>query len=358
VSNQVYANAMELSCKSAAGKSVCAFPDVCFTPPQTPATPPGVPVPYPNSGMASDCSDGSSTVKISGEEIMLKDKSYFKKSTGDEAGSAPKKGVVTSKNTGKVYFTMWSMDVKAEGENVVRHLDMTTHNHGSSPGNSPPWAYADAMATTPIKECVHEVGRAEHACKGKATKAERCADKDCRNASKCLLVTKSQADSEAKKSRVACCDGETGHHIIEAHGFTERGSNRKTALPQFPDYREADAPCICAECPQDGSGRYEGDHGFMHALVGKFEQAAIERAPGQEYAWTYKEAKAAGIRSVQQTFTQSGCSKKCLEAQLDSYHKSKGVKENTPIRTETPKLTDSQKDLAHELVPEVTLSKW
>ena len=45
--NEVYANSMEVSCKAAAGKSICAFPDVCFTPPTTPATPPGVPIPYP-----------------------------------------------------------------------------------------------------------------------------------------------------------------------------------------------------------------------------------------------------------------------------------------------------------------------
>src|SRR3979490_1375499 len=106
---------MEVSCKAAAGKSICAFPDTCMTPPQTPATPPGVPIPYPNTGMAADCSDGSSTVNISGQEVMLKDKSYFKKSTGDEAGSAPMKGVMTGKITGKVFFTMWSMDVKVEG---------------------------------------------------------------------------------------------------------------------------------------------------------------------------------------------------------------------------------------------------
>src|SRR4030095_12736655 len=133
MSNEVYANMMEVSCKAASGKSICALPDVCWPPPQTPVTPTGVPIPYPNTGMASDCTDGSSTVKVSGEEVMLKNKSYFKKSTGDEAGSAPQKGVVTSKNMGKVYFTMWSMDVKIEGENVVRHLDMTTHNHGSMP---------------------------------------------------------------------------------------------------------------------------------------------------------------------------------------------------------------------------------
>src|SRR5206468_8369012 len=125
MSNQVYANNMEVSCKQAAGKSICALPDVCMTPPQTPATPPGVPIPYPNTGMASDTTDGSTTVKIAGEEVMLKNKSCFSKSSGDEAGSAPKKGVVTSKNMGKVYFNAWSMDVKVEGENVPRNLDIT-----------------------------------------------------------------------------------------------------------------------------------------------------------------------------------------------------------------------------------------
>jgi Domain of unknown function (DUF4150) len=154
MANQVYANMMEVSCKSAAGKSICAFPDVCFTPPQTPATPPGVPIPYPNTGMASDCTSGSTSVKISGNEVMLKNKSYFKKSTGDEAGCAPKKGVVTSKNTGKVYFTAWSMDVKVEGENVVRHLDMTTHNHASQGPNAAPTAHVDAMAAA-SDQCTH-----------------------------------------------------------------------------------------------------------------------------------------------------------------------------------------------------------
>ena len=158
MSNKVYANKMEVSCKAAAGKSICAFPDVCFTPPQTPATPPGVPIPYPNTGMASDSTDGSTTVKISGQEVMLKNKSYFKKSTGDEAGCAPKKGVVTSKNTGKVYFNAWSMDVKVEGENVVRHLDITTHNHASMPGNSPPMPHTDTMEPAPTEASACPVG--------------------------------------------------------------------------------------------------------------------------------------------------------------------------------------------------------
>jgi len=111
-----------------------------------PPTPPGVPIPYPNTGLASDTTKGSKTVQISNKEVMLKNKSYFKKSTGDEAGCTPKKGVITSKITGKVYFQAWSMNVKVEGKNVTRHLDITTNNHASMPGNTPPWPYIDSMA--------------------------------------------------------------------------------------------------------------------------------------------------------------------------------------------------------------------
>lgn len=147
MSHNVFANNNEISSKASSGKTICNTPDVCFTPPLTPATPPGVPIPYPNTGMASDTSEGSSTVKISNQEVMLKNKSSFSKSSGDEAGSAPKKGVVTSKNMGKVYFNAWSMDVKIEGENVPRNLDITTHNHMSKmPGNTPPMPHVSSMA--------------------------------------------------------------------------------------------------------------------------------------------------------------------------------------------------------------------
>lgn len=156
MANEVYANSMEVSCKAGAGKTIAAFPDVCFTPPQTPATPPGVPIPYPNTGMASDCSDGSSSVKISGQPVMLKNKSYFKQSTGDEAGAAPKKGLINNSTRGKLYFTAWSMDVKVEGENVVRNLDLTTSNHACPNANAAAaWPHIDAVspAGLPKKPC-------------------------------------------------------------------------------------------------------------------------------------------------------------------------------------------------------------
>jgi hypothetical protein len=141
----VYANKRGISCKAGVGMSICAFPDVCLSPPSPPAGP--VPIPYPNTALASDTTSGSKKVKISKKEVTLKNKSYFKKSTGDEAATKSfGMGVVTHQIQGKVYFNSWSMDVKIEGKNVDRHLDLTTNNHMSPPGNTPPWPFIDMMA--------------------------------------------------------------------------------------------------------------------------------------------------------------------------------------------------------------------
>jgi hypothetical protein len=46
---------------------------------------------------------------------------------------------------GKAFFSSWSMNVKIEGKNAVRHMDMATHNHASMPANTPPQTYLDSM---------------------------------------------------------------------------------------------------------------------------------------------------------------------------------------------------------------------
>ncbi|TIR57053.1 MAG: DUF4150 domain-containing protein, partial [Mesorhizobium sp.] len=135
----VYANGLEVACKAQANKVIAAFPDVCFTPPENPATPPGVPIPYPSFGLDSDTDNGTGTVKIGGQTITQKNKSYYTKTSGTEAGCAAKKGVITSVNTGKEYAVAWSGDVKADGEPVSRMTDLSTNNHASPTGNAPPW---------------------------------------------------------------------------------------------------------------------------------------------------------------------------------------------------------------------------
>jgi hypothetical protein len=319
---------MEVSCKAASGKSICAMPDVCFTPPQTPATPPGVPIPYPNTGMASDCTDGSTTVKISGQEVMLKNKSHFKKSTGDEAGCAPKKGIITSKNTGKVYFTVWSMDVKVEGENVVRHMDLTTHNHASLPGNSPPWMYADTMSmqvNNTRDPCKSTREEAESKCSKHVTnntysggkrdgqvnqagmKRDMCADKDCKDAMKCVMAPYSYG----------CCDGKTPHHVIPAHCFMppgERGSGGADRYAGCEKYDPEAAPCVCV------TGKDKSNKRLQHARIHKHFDATEDShkpAAGGAGTWSYNQAADAGAESVNKVM---GCDEDCTKAQLNKYH--------------------------------------
>src|SRR5205814_8230650 len=82
--------------------------------------------------------------------------------------NAPKKNVIASVIQGKCYYTAWSMDVKIEGENAVRHLDMMTHNHASAPGATPPWVYVDAAAISDA-EC-KKVVQEKNDCMEKHTK--------------------------------------------------------------------------------------------------------------------------------------------------------------------------------------------
>ena len=135
MSNEVFANGNEIACKSGDDKVVAAFPDVCLSPPSPPAGP--IPIPYPNTSFSKDMKKGSKSVKIDGKEIMLKDQSFYKTSPlGDEAATKSLgAGVISHVITGKTYFVAWSMDVKFEGENVDRHLDLTTSNHASPMAN-------------------------------------------------------------------------------------------------------------------------------------------------------------------------------------------------------------------------------
>ena len=381
--NEVYANNMEISCKSADGKAVACFPDVCFTPPQTPATPPGVPIPYPNTGMAKDTTNGSKTVKISGKEVMLKDKSYFKTSYGDEAGCAPKKGVVTSKIKGKVYFTAWSMDVKFEGENVVRNMDMTTHNHASMPGNTPPWMYMDGVSM-PEGECKQQT-LATQKCVEKHVKKNTHKDKRRTHnkpaATKVLAETddaavdwdallkedagegkfynkkgalESMCDDEQCKDKFdcnllpfdfGCCDGKTPHHVVPAHCFMPSGERKEGSGARYPGaekYDDTKAPCICLEGATKSDSGPGGlkEHGRVHEIFDVEEDKFMSSTPvmgkrGQRTrggvplekkeagTWNFQQANSKGCEAVAKV--KQDCNSECMQAQNESAHKNMGL---------------------------------
>lgn len=294
MANQVYANGREISCKAADGKSIAAFPDVCFTPPQTPATPPGVPIPYPNTAMASDTADGSKSVKISGKEIMLKNKSYFKKSSGDEAGSAPKKGVVTSTNTGKAYFASYSMDVKFEAENVVRHLDITTHNHsGQNPSQTPPMPYTDEMT-------------------GAFGPGGVCDGMDHLE----LTPFKKKCPPNANGSP------QTPHHLIPGR-----------CMGNIASYNHREAPCICVS----QGNQYQGSHELCHGRFDPVELKHFEENKTFHYETARNTAAESAGQALQPPRELDEQEKKCVAHQLDNYYTASppngpGCSSSTPLR--------------------------
>jgi len=114
--------------KDSGGQAV-SIPDFCKTP--APPGPP-VPIPYVDLGKSSDTADGSSSVKVDGNPIMLKS-SKFSTSSGDEAGTL--KGVASSTSAGVVKFANYSFDVKVETKNVPRLGDPMTNN-GNAPNST------------------------------------------------------------------------------------------------------------------------------------------------------------------------------------------------------------------------------
>jgi hypothetical protein len=131
--HNVFANMWQVAAKAGMNKSIARFPDVCLSPPSPPAGP--IPIPYPDTAFSSDLKDGSSTVKIAGKPVALAQKSFYKPSVlGNEAATRSfGANVITHQITGKTVFQAWSMDVKVEGKNVCRHIDITTSNHASDP---------------------------------------------------------------------------------------------------------------------------------------------------------------------------------------------------------------------------------
>ncbi|HEX5243346.1 MAG TPA: PAAR-like domain-containing protein [Tepidisphaeraceae bacterium] len=352
---EVYANGMSIACKAAAGKTIAAMPDVCLSPPTPPAGP--VPIPYPNTAMASDTTNGSKTVQINSEEVMLKDQSTFKQSNGDEAATKSLgMGVVTACIQGEVAFVAWSMDVKFEGANVPRHLDLTLHNEQSVPANTPTWPYIDAMTMASDHPCAADKKKEEEACKdydphkpgggspcppggkpGNDQEAEVLATKTagdkCLAARRCQLVPYKPTGKQAR-----CCDGQTGHHLVEAGSFFGQGRGGKSVpISGNTGYHQNRAPCVCVE----GTNQYHGTHGLMHAFQscaaeGTTTDGTLALAQGDPISTrvtTYGTARNQGAGAMTKTFPQSGCNEDCIKKQLDAYHSTVGMEENTPIRS-------------------------
>jgi hypothetical protein len=286
---------------------------------------------------------------ISGQEVMMKDQSHFKQSTGDEAATrAQGMGVVTHIIQGEASFVAWSMDVKFEGANVDRHLDIMIHNEQCDTANTPPMAYVDASAFGNLSECADDKKKMEDAC-GKPADAKKA----CPGA---LSVRKKQqienhggdmnkagaaAEADAKEGGSAekrtcveahrcylrpyrpgkeadgCCPGQTGHHIPPKAGFKNDSGKYVTG------YSPSSALCVCME----GQNQHCGSHGKNHAAI---ESLANKKGWKEGKVYDVAEYNSLCAKTLQ---AQCGCDPACVEAQLKKQLQDKGINEVKHVDT-------------------------
>lgn len=265
--SNVFANGLEISGKAVNARTIAVFPDTCFTPPENPATPPGVPVPYPSFGFASDTEQGTGTVKIGGKTVNIKNKSDLSKTSGTEAGSAAKKGLISSNNTGEEHFNSWSGDVKFDGEPVIRMSDLATNNHGS-PSNTVSWPHIAGMSS---------------------------GDRDCSDILNDLEIYvheyRDRKDYCEKKTSSNDDTYQQSDHILQNACFVPLGNRTsRQGIDTVQDYYYRDAPCICLKDATTAGT----EHGEKTAAQNKWsaDQAKTGRAP------TYKEVREGNLEAM------------------------------------------------------------
>jgi len=371
MTSHVFANGREVLCAVSTGTVIAAFPDVCLSPPGPPAGP--IPIPYPNFAKAADVANGSRQVFIKGKPVIKRSSSYIKKITGDEAATRNFGGsVITHTITGTAWFQSWSPNVYVEGEEVVRHLDLCTTNHGSTPGSAPPMpamasmsnstfavggscgtarkAVADNCEDGKPSPCPDpkklDQSKKNLRTKRKQVRADnpdisdqdfstKTADEradtqkeyqayakelsrdDCRNALRCGL-------SSYKKT--ACCPPQTPHHVVDVSSFLLPGERKKGGKTRdgCEGYNQNEALCVCAE----GNDNNTGTHGLLHL---KQRQIIAEGRYERGDEWTFREAVACGVRAIQEIFPLSNCDPDCLTNQLVNNHKKMGITPGTEV---------------------------
>lgn len=331
MSATVFANGMSIACKVANGKTTAAMPDVCLSPPPSPAGP--IPIPYPNTSSASDTDKGSKTVSIGGEPVMLKHQSIFKTSTGNEAATKSLgMGVVTHKIQGEAQFVAWSMDVKFEGENVPRHMDLMGHNEACDPSQTPPWIYIDSGARPPDDHpCREEIREAQKDCKksepkkvGKRMHRDCSKAPDCAKSMQCILVPKG-SDKE-----LCCSPDNTGHHLIEVHWVLGNSNFPKAQPESAGDHGNPSDPTVCA----DAFPNQVGDHQSLHDVSGLYEESYMSgnsrNIPNAaDGGWNYEAGKKAALNAHDSTFGGK-CKESCISSQLDAHYGDQGDRSLNP----------------------------
>ena len=104
--------------------------------------------------------------------------------------------------------------MKFDGEPVVRHTDLATNNHASPQANTPPMTHAAQWEVDGV-DCATILLRND-------MKLHRHGDSTCKSE-----------------------DGMWSEHYVENQALVIPPRRKKKTKPQFKNYTEADAPCLC-----------------------------------------------------------------------------------------------------------------
>ncbi|WP_096087845.1 PAAR-like domain-containing protein [Agaribacterium haliotis] len=160
MANKVGANGQSIVTKKSKGTVMCG-PDVCKTQVGNAV----VPIPYPNIAQSSDLDKGTKSVKVGGAPACLSS-SNFKKSTGDQPGKLG--GIISGQSKAMAEPIMYSFNVKMDGKNVVRNMDLFVSNSKNTPPGpvmqapSPPVILMDLESTAEGTKCEY-CGEESHA---------------------------------------------------------------------------------------------------------------------------------------------------------------------------------------------------
>jgi hypothetical protein len=214
------------------------------------------------------------------------------------------------------------MDVKFEGENVVRHLDLTTGNHACPTPNQPaPWPHASKQAVAKGGKCNKK------APKDYGNQVKKNCDPD--------MYSKSCCDCKGRKCMLMhydpnqCCKGTNGKKLTPHHpipfqdhyqvGARTSGATASQRLAGAGTYDGDKAPCICVEGTdhkvlepkKPGKPPMHKQHGRL----GRAGAHVRDQLPGKTYKYRQINKKIA-----KQVAAETGCDKDCIQAQLDYYH--------------------------------------
>jgi len=106
-----------------------------------------------------------------------------------------------------------------------------------------------------------------------------------------------------------CCKGQTGHHLIY-------GAMVRQASPPCSNYNHGIAPTVCVE----GHSQHFGSHKRIHDEMDRQTRELFASNAISTDTMSVEQAIEAATSSLTSAFPLSGCSAKCIRAQLRSYY--------------------------------------